>query len=173
MDRWLSVLSKRPEKNMEIKSVQKYIITSPQKIREVIPLIKGLSPAKAFEVLPFTGKRASEKLRKVVGTALANAKEKGLKEENLYFKEIQINEGPRLKRWRAGARGMAKPYKRRLSHIRVVLGVKEEKVEDKKPVSVSDKKKGNTEGTEVTEKTEGKLIIKDQKSKSKIKNEKK
>lgn len=148
---------------MEIKSTQKYIITSPKKIREVIPLIKNLSPAKACEKLPFTGKRAAVKLRKVIGTALANAKEKGVKEDNLYFKEIQVNEGPGLKRWQAGARGMAKPYKRRMSHIRVVLGVRE-KIEDKKSGSVSDKKKGNAKKTEVAESTEGK---------SKIKNEKK
>ena len=39
----------------------------------------------------------------------------------MVFKEIQIGEGPRLKRWRAGAHGRAKPFKKRMSHIRVVL----------------------------------------------------
>jgi large subunit ribosomal protein L22 len=116
---------------MEIKSTQKYIITSPKKIREVVPLIRKLSPAKAFEVLPFSGKRAGLKLRKVVGTALANAKQKGIKEENLFFKEIQVTDGPRLKRFRAGARGMAKPYVRKLSHIRIVLGVRESEMNSK------------------------------------------
>jgi large subunit ribosomal protein L22 len=142
--------------NMEVRSTQKYIITSPQKLREVVSLIKGLSPTKAFEVLPFTGKRASGRLRKVVGSALANAKEKGVKEENLYFKEIQITEGPRLKRWRAGARGMAKPYKRRMSHIRIVLGVKDEKVIKKKASLLKSEAKDGSK-------------IKDQKPKSKTK----
>lgn len=156
---------------MEIKSVQKYIIASPQKIREVVPLIKGLSPAKAYEILPFTGKRTSDKLRKVIGTALANAKEKGAKEENLYFKEIQIGEGPRLKRWRAGARGMAKPYKRRMSHIRVVLGVREGTIKVAETGGKISNKKSNFEGTELAENTEkeGSLrkLIKSGKKKSK------
>ena len=42
-----------------------------------------------------------------------------------------MNQGPRLKRWRAGARGRVKPYKRRMSHIRVVLLSKEEKLPKK------------------------------------------
>jgi large subunit ribosomal protein L22 len=119
---------------MEIKSTQKYIIASSKKIREVVPLIRKLSPVKAYEILPFSGKRAGMKLRKVVGSALANAKQKGIKEESLFFKEIQVTDGPRLKRFRAGARGMAKPYVRKLSHIRIVLGVREEKVIQKKEV---------------------------------------
>ena len=151
---------------MEIKSVQKYIIASPKKIREVVPLIKKLSPAKAYEVLPFSGKRAGEKLRKVVGSALANARQKGIKEENLFFKEIQVSAGPKLKRWRAGARGMAKPYVKKLSHIRVVLGVREEeKVTAGKKASVdSDIQKRNAEKTEVSESTE--KINKDTEKKS-------
>ncbi len=139
---------------MEIKSVQKYVIASPKKLREVVYMVKKLTPAKAYEVLPFTGKRASEKLRKVVGSALANARQKSLKEENLFFKEIQISDGPRLKRWRAGARGMAKPYVRKMSHIRVVLGVREEKIEEKSASGKLNRKNANTEKAEVTEKTE-------------------
>ena len=141
---------------MEIKSTQKYIITSPKKIREVLPLIIKLSPMRAYEVLPFSGKRAAEKLRKVVGSALANARQQGLKEDDLYFKEIQVTDGPRLKRWRAGARGMAKPYVRKLSHIRVVLGVREGKVVENKKAGISlDRKKAISENIEkVSEGTE-------------------
>jgi len=109
---------------MEAISTQKYVIGSPKKVREVIPLVKKLSPRQAFEALPFSGKRAGEILRKVIGSAMANARQKGMKEDELIFKEIQVTEGPRLKRFRAGARGMAKPYKKRLSHVRVVLTTK-------------------------------------------------
>ncbi len=156
---------------MEVKSTQKYIIASPKKVREVVPLIRKLSPAKAYEVLPFTGKRASEKLRKVVGSALANARQKGLKEEELYFKEIQVTDGPRLKRWRAASRGMAKPYVKKLCHIRIVLAVKsdskiqkqesvskkesKEKVEspkENKKSSVSEKKVKNGKGKTISSK---------------------
>lgn len=111
---------------MEVKATQKHILMSPRKLRIVAGLIKDMDPVTALQQLPFVGKRAAAPLGKVIGTAIANAKEKGISDSQLMFKEIQINEGPRLKRWRAGARGRAKPYKRRMSHIRVVLQTKAE-----------------------------------------------
>jgi len=110
---------------MEFISTQKYILTSPKKLREVVALIKKLSPSEALEQLSFFKKRAAKPLQKVIKTAIANARQKNVDAENLKFKEIQIGEGPRLKRYRAGARGRVKPYKRRMSHIRVILEVKE------------------------------------------------
>ncbi|OGM04776.1 hypothetical protein A2112_02470 [Candidatus Woesebacteria bacterium GWA1_42_12] len=106
---------------MDIIATQKYLITSPKKLREVAAVAKKLSPARALEVLPFIGKRAAGPLSKVIKSAIANATVKGEAEGDLVFKEIQISEGPRLKRWRAGAHGRAKPFKKRMSHIRVVL----------------------------------------------------
>ena len=106
---------------MEIVQTQKYLRISPRKLRSIAGLVKKLEPAKAVEVLPHLKKRGSLMLLKVVKTALANAKEKGLQEKDLVFKEIQVNEGPRLKRGRAVARGRLHPYKKRMSHIRVVL----------------------------------------------------
>ena len=111
---------------MQVKAEQKFILMSPLKLREVAFLIKGMKPMKAFEVLPFIKKAASEKLRKVIGTALANAKQANLNPNELIFKELMIGEGPRQKRWRAGARGRSKPYVRKMSHIRVVLTTKSE-----------------------------------------------
>lgn len=121
---------------MEAISTQKYILTSPKKVREVVPLVAKLSPREAYERLPFSGKRAGETLRKVIGSALANAKQQGMKEDELFFKEIQVVDGPRLKRFRAGARGMAKPYKRRMSHIRIVLATKTQSTQGKKQSEV-------------------------------------
>lgn len=147
---------------MEFKSVQKFVIMSPQKLREVALLAKKMRPIDAVERLAFVHRRASFALVKVITSALANAKQKGVDTQKLTFKEIQINEGPKLKRWRAGARGRAKPYKKRMSHIRVVLSVKD----DKKTESVS-KVVGKSESE--------KLNIKNRvfKLKSKIKNERK
>jgi large subunit ribosomal protein L22 len=127
---------------MEFVAIQKFLISSPRKLREVAFMIKGLTPEGAVERLPFTGKRASEQLRKVILTAIANAKQKDVNPSDLVFKEIQINEGPRLKRYRAGARGRAKPYKKRMSHIRIVLVVKEkEAVAGKEEVSKKETKR--------------------------------
>lgn len=117
---------------MEIVAVQKFLLTSPRKLRVVVSFIKKMKPREAIEKLPFVGKRAEEPLRKVIQTALANAKDRGVSEGELVFKEIQINEGPRLKRGRPVSRGQWHPIKKRMSHIRIVLLTE---VKEKEPVS--------------------------------------
>lgn len=109
---------------MEFKAVQKYVLISPKKLREISSLVKSLNPLDALEKVTFVKKSGTDTLKKVIQTAIANAKQKGINPKDLIFKEIQINEGPRLKRFRVGARGRIKPYKRRMSHIRVVLETK-------------------------------------------------
>ena len=125
---------------MEIKSVQKFVKTSPRKLRLVANLARKMKPTEAIEALPFSRKRAAEPLVKVIKTAMANAKERGVKEENLIFKEIQINEGPRLKRGRPASRGVWHPYKRKMSHIRVVLEEKKKMEKTLKPKTKAKKK---------------------------------
>lgn len=102
-------------------ATQKYLIMSPRKIRLVVAVIKKMKPLEAVEKLPFVQRRASEAVAKVIKSALANAKNQGVNETDLVFKEIQIGEGPRLKRGRAASRGRWHPFKKRMSHIRVVL----------------------------------------------------
>ena len=134
---------------MEIKATQKFILISPKKMRPVADLVRGLSPLKAVEVLPHVEKKGAEPLRKVLLTAIANAKVLGFLESSLTLKEIQINEGPRLKRGRPVARGRWHPYKRRMSHIRVVLeGKKTEKKKPKKTESKTEKPAGKAKKTE-------------------------
>ena len=83
------------------------------------------SPARVIEYLQFANRRASIPLSKAMKQAVANAKNNmKLSEDNLVVREIQIGEGPRYKRFRAGSRGMAKPIIKRTSHIRVVLETK-------------------------------------------------
>lgn len=107
---------------MEVKAEAKYIRISPRKVRLVVDAIKGLSPQRALEHLRFIKKRAAQPLMKVIKSAMANAKKNfGLKVEDLKFKEIQVGEGPTLKRWRAVSRGRAHPIMKRTSHIKVVL----------------------------------------------------
>ncbi len=149
---------------MQIKAVQKNVRHSPRKLREVVPLLKEMSPLEAYEKLPFVKKRAADPIRKTLGTALANAREQGLNDTDLEFNEVQINEGPMLKRWRAGARGMAKPYSRRWSHIRIILGVKDDtKIKKKKQV-----KGKKIETTKVKSKEEVKEVAEQKTAKDSI-----
>ena|SRR3990167_704769 len=122
------------------KAVQKYIRMSPSKIRVVVNAINKLTPKEALEILPHVNKRAAEPVRKVIKSAVANAGVQGVGEETLVFTEIQVNEAVRMKRGRAAGRGRWHGYKKRMSHIRVVLGVKgEEKTEEKNVKETSGK----------------------------------
>lgn len=105
---------------MQIVHTQKFIRMSPRKLRVVADVVRNLEPNRAVELLPHINKRAASPLRKVIKTAIANAKDQSLKGE-MIIKEIQINEGPSLKRGRPVSRGRWHPYKRRMSHVRVVL----------------------------------------------------
>jgi large subunit ribosomal protein L22 len=124
---------------MEIKAIQKFILLSPRKLRPVVLAIKKMSPVDAVARLPFIARKTSEPLEKVIKQAIANAKVKGLSETDLKFKEIQISEGPRLKRGRPVSRGQWHPIKKRMSHIRVVLEVTKAEVK-KEEASVAEKK---------------------------------
>jgi large subunit ribosomal protein L22 len=110
----------------EIKTTQKYLRISPRKLRVVVEMVKKLEPQQAVEVLSHVSKRAALPLQKAIKTAIANAKVKGI-EGDLIFKEIQIGEGPILKRGKPVARGRWHPIAKRTSHIRIVLTTKEKK----------------------------------------------
>ena len=109
-------------------STQKYLITSPRKLRLVAEMVKKLKPVLAIEQMPFIAKRASEPLMKVIKTAVANARNQGASDTDLIFKEIQIGEGPRMPRGRAASRGRWHQYKKRMSHIRVVLTTRKSEI---------------------------------------------
>ncbi|MGB6838753.1 MAG: 50S ribosomal protein L22 [Microgenomates group bacterium] len=139
---------------MEIKSVQKFVRMSPRKLRLVVSTVKGMKPVEAVEILPHTGKRAAGPLAKVIKTAIANAKQKGINDQDLEFKEIQIGEGPRkIKRYVGGGKGRIRIHKRRMAHIRVILEAKspkksKTKTQKLKLQSKTKKKKKLTKGRE-------------------------
>lgn len=106
----------------EIKAQIKYLRVSPKKLREVVDLVRGLSPTAALDQLKFLPKRAAQPLVEALKSAVANATNNlKLKIENLKIKTIEVGEGPRLKRWRVVSRGTAHQYKRRTSHIKIIL----------------------------------------------------
>ena len=107
---------------MQAKAIAKYIRMSPQKVRLVANLIRGKKVEEADKLLQFTNKYAAEPLRKALMSAFANAKQNpGIDEHILYVKEIYVDQGPSLKRWRARAQGRAASIKKRTSHITVIL----------------------------------------------------
>jgi large subunit ribosomal protein L22 len=97
-------------------------------MRLVIDLIRGKSVDEAYAILQFSKKKAAEQIDKTLRSAVANARSKAdeagefVDVDDLYVKEAYINEGPRLKRWRAAAMGRAAPIQHPTSHIVVVVG---------------------------------------------------
>lgn len=106
---------------MQTTIIQRYLHTSPRKLRLVADMVRKMSPLKSLDILEFTPKDAAKDLSKAIKTALASAKDQGVKLEGITFKAIEINEGPVMKRFRAAARGRARGYKKRMSHIKIVL----------------------------------------------------
>jgi len=107
---------------METRAVAKYIRMSPQKVRLVADLVRGKKIEEAKRILLYTRKYAAEPVSKVLNSAVASAKQNPNIDENiLYVKEIYVDNGPSLKRWRARAQGRAAAIKKRMSHITVVL----------------------------------------------------
>jgi large subunit ribosomal protein L22 len=107
---------------MQVEAIAKYIRMSPQKVRLVADLIRGKQVEEADKLLQFTNKYAAEPVRKALMSAFANAKQNpSIDEHILYVKEVLVDQGPSLKRWRARAQGRAASIKKRTSHITVVL----------------------------------------------------
>lgn len=105
-----------------MKTIQKYIRTSPRKLRLVADAVRALSPEQALLHLKFMDKAASSPLYKAIKQALSNAKDQaGLEASKLAFKTIDIMSGPTYKRFQAVSRGMAHSIMKRTSHIRIEL----------------------------------------------------
>jgi len=108
--------------NMEAKAVARYIRMSPQKVRLVADLVRGKKVQEARNILMYTRKYAAGVVANVLKSAVANAAQNPNIDENiLYVKEIFVDQGPSLKRWRARAQGRAAGFKKRSSHITVIL----------------------------------------------------
>ena len=106
----------------EVRAVAKYIRMSPRKVRLVVDLVRGMNVVEALAVLDHLKKAAAVPVWKAIRSAAANAEENlGLSASDMYVAEITADEGPTLKRWRAGARGRLKRRLKRSTHIAVVL----------------------------------------------------
>ncbi|NIM93810.1 MAG: 50S ribosomal protein L22 [Anaerolineales bacterium] len=105
-----------------IRASVRFVPMSPQKVRLVIDLIRGMDTNAALDVLQFTPNAAAHPVKKLIRSAVANAEENyGVSRDDLYIHEIKADKGP-TRRWRRfGARGRFKPIKRRYSHISVIL----------------------------------------------------
>jgi large subunit ribosomal protein L22 len=108
--------------DFQVRAVSKYILGSPIKMRRIVNQVRGMRAQEALGVLTLLPQAAAVPVSKTIKSALANAEENfALDAEDMVIAEIMVDEGPRLRRARYGARGRFKPIKKRTSHITVVL----------------------------------------------------
>lgn len=114
---------------MKVTATLKNLRISPRKVRLVADSVRGMDAKVAEIQLAATIKRSAPDVEKLLKSAIANAENNfGLDKDNLFVEEIQVGEGPRLKRWLPRAHGRATQILKRTSQISLVLN---ERVEGK------------------------------------------
>jgi len=113
-----------------MKAYLKNFRQSPRKVRLVAGLIRGKNVNEAIAELDFLAKRAGTPIRKLLLSAVANAKQTGVEKENLFIKELRVDKGVTLKRMMPAAMGTGHRINKRTSHIILTLG--ERMITDKK-----------------------------------------
>ncbi len=115
---------------MEARAIAKYVKMSPVKLQPVADLVRGKKLSEALTILKFTPGKGAQLVEKVVKSAAANAENNfDMNPDELYVAEIIANQGPTMKRWRAGAQGRASMILKRSSHISVTLKDKKSETE--------------------------------------------
>ena len=98
---------------------------SPRKVRLVAGLLKGKNVAQAIAELDFLAKRAGIPIKKLLLSAVANAKNSGMirqpAEENLFIKELRVDKGIVMKRMMPAAMGTGHRINKRTSHVHILL----------------------------------------------------
>ena len=151
MDHLALQVSRKMQVSAQLNNLRK----SPRKVRLVANILKGIPVKKAQEQLKFLIKGSVPGFEKLLKSAVANAENNfGLDKDNLFIKDVIVNESKKLKRWLPRAHGRASLLLKRTSDIKIVL---EELVEGKgrkkvKKQEIKDVKA--TKETEVKEKEE-------------------
>ena len=120
------------EENYEARAIQKHLRKAPRKVRLVVDAVRGDRVDKALKKLEFTNKATAPDVAKVVKSAAANVRDKfqeaRLDNQDLYIKEIFVDEGATLKRIQPQAMGRANQIRKRTCHITVKKKKKEEEL---------------------------------------------
>jgi large subunit ribosomal protein L22 len=113
---------------MEARAVNRFIGSSPRKMRLVVDLIRGESVDKALEILHFSPKHSSKDAEKTLRSAVSNLlnKEETARVEptDLFVKEAFVNVGPTLKRISPAPQGRAYRIRKRSCHLTIVVAKK-------------------------------------------------
>lgn len=117
---------------MEARAVNRFIGTSPRKMRLVIDLVRGKNVEEALSILHFTPKHAARTAERVLRSAISNFENKSesgrVDVSSLYVKEAFVDGGPTMKRVLPAPQGRAYRMRKRSNHITIVVAQREEKI---------------------------------------------
>lgn len=114
---------------MQAKATARYVRIAPRKARLVADMIRGMKAGAAQGVLTHSPKRAAVHIEKLLRSALANLvnreEARGINVNEAVIREVRVDEGPTLKRWRPRAMGRATRIRKRTSHMTIVVEARE------------------------------------------------
>lgn len=107
---------------MQFVATARYVSYSPFKLRPLADVVRGKNAQFALNWLATCKVQRAIPVKKVIASAVANAKNlKGISIDQLRVKDIRIDQGPTHRYFKAGAMGRANIYRRRFSHMSIVL----------------------------------------------------
>ncbi len=110
---------------MEAKAVNRFVGTSPRKMRIVIDLIRGKSVGEALSILHFQPKHAAKNAEKVLRSAISNLQNKDnagrTNTDQMFVKEVFVNGGAQMKRILPAPMGKAYRMIKRSHHLTIVV----------------------------------------------------
>ena len=116
---------RKEENKTRFYAVLKNCPTSPRKMRLVADLVRGEEVNRALDILKFSQKEASNKLEKLILSAISNWQTKNegvrIEDSNLFVKEVYVDSARVLKRLRPAPQGRAHRIRKRSNHITVIL----------------------------------------------------
>ena len=106
--------------------------TSPRKMRLIADLIRGMGVERALSELKLNPKEASNRMEKLLLSALANWESKNeggkMDESNLYVSEVKVDSGRMLKRIQPATQGRAHRIRKRSNHVTIVVDSREKEI---------------------------------------------
>jgi ribosomal protein L22 len=113
---------KEAPSRLVVRASARFVRVAPRKARLVANQVRGLPIDDARSLLRFSQRGAAGDIRKLIDSAAANAENNhDLVADDLLVKEINVDEGPTLRRYRPRALGRATRINKRTSHIAVAL----------------------------------------------------
>ncbi len=107
---------------MDVQARTRFVRLSPSKARDLARRIQGRPVSEALDVTGHCDRKSARLLGKTLKSAIANAENNAKLDVNgLIVKRAVVDEGPRMKRFWARARGGVRPIRKRMAHLTVVL----------------------------------------------------